>query len=180
MSDYFLGEIRMFPWDWAPKTWALCNGAILGIAQNQALFSLLGTTYGGNGIQTFALPDLRGRVVLGMGQLPGGSYYPEGAAGGVENVTLVTSQLPAHNHLLKGTSTNANANSPSNNYLGNAQTSITGGANEMIYASTTTNSVALAGNSISNVGGGQSHSNIQPYLTVNYCISTSGIYPSRN
>jgi microcystin-dependent protein len=180
MSDYFLGEIRMFPWDWAPKTWALCNGAILGIAQNSALFSLLGTTYGGNGTTTFALPDLRGRVVLGMGQLPAGSYYPEGAAGGNENVTLVTSQLPAHNHLLKASSGNANVNAAANNYLANAQTAITGGANEMIYASTTTNAVALAGTSISNTGGGQPHNNIQPYLTVNYCISTSGIYPSRN
>ncbi|MGY4397186.1 microcystin-dependent protein [Sphingomonas sp. UYAg733] len=180
MSDYFLGEIRMFPWDWPPKTWALCNGATLGIAQNQALFALLGTIYGGNGTTTFNLPDLRGRVILGMGQLAGGSFYPEGALGGVENVTLVTSQIPAHNHMMIATAANGAVAAAAGNYLSNAQTTPAGGSDELIYVNTTANSVALAGTSISSTGGSAPHNNMQPYLTVNYCIATQGIFPSRN
>src|SRR3954469_3880608 len=117
MSEPFLSEIKIASFNFPPKGWALCNGQFLPINQNQALFSLLGTTYGGNGQTTFALPDLRGRVPLSQGQGPGLSSYSLGEQGGVENVTLISQQMPQHNHLVNATMATATDNKPAGNYL---------------------------------------------------------------
>ena len=169
MTDPFIGEIRLFPYNFAPRGWAFCNGQVLSIAQNTALFSLLGTTYGGNGQTTFALPDLRGRVPVSSGQGPGLSNYSLGQVGGTESVTLNTNQMPAHNHQVNvnaggATTSRANGNFPS-----------TGGS----YNSATDGST-FNPNAVSNTGGNQPHENVQPYLTLNFCIALEGIFPSRN
>ena len=172
MSTPFIGEIRLFPYNFAPRGWAFCNGQILPIAQNTALFSLLGTTYGGNGQTTFALPDLRGRVANGSGQGPGLQNYSLGQVAGEESVTLLTTQLPAHTHPFTPpcNTDDPSAGSPKNNFpatVGNP-----------IYA-TTTNATMGAGTT-GGSGGSQPHDNLQPYLTLNYCIALQGIFPSRN
>lgn len=177
--DPFLGEIRTFPWAFAPRNWALCNGAILPITQYQALFALLGTTYGGNGTQTFGLPDLRGRTPLHVGTPAGGPTYPQGELGGAEAVTLSVTTLPAHNHMmyaLAGTAgNNGNAGSSLPAKVGAAGTSPT----INIYASSGTQ-VPLASTSLSSVGGGQPHNNMQPFLVLNFCIAMQGLFPPRN
>ena len=170
MSTPFLSEIRMFSFDFPPRNWATCAGQIMSIQQNSALFSLLGTTYGGNGVQTFALPDLRSRVPLHMGQSSGGSNYVQGQQAGTESVTLNQNQLPQHNHLMQA--------------AGAATTGDPAGA---LPATPTASkpyrsgapSVQLATGTGLN-GGNQPHPNIQPYLTVNFSIALSGIFPSRN
>ena len=168
MSTPFLGEIRIFPYNFAPRGWALCNGQILSIAQNTALFSLLGTTYGGNGQTTFALPDLRGRVPNSSGQGPGLSSYSLGQVGGTEAVTLTQQELPSHNHAVNSTNADATSSRPGGNFPA------AGGG----YNSAPSNNMAPA--MIANAGGNQPHNNVQPYLTLNYCIALEGIYPSRN
>lgn len=176
MDEPFIGEIRPISFGYAPKYWALCNGQILPINQNQALFSLLGTTFGGNGTTTFALPDLRSRVPMGSGQLTGGGNYGQGQPGGTEGVTLLATQLPAHQHTLTGTlqsSDSSDGDDPTNNLPasgGRAQFT-NGAANAPMGAISGT-----AGNS----GGSQRHSNLQPYLGINYVIALTGIYPSRS
>jgi microcystin-dependent protein len=170
MSDPYIGELRLFPYNFAPRGWAFCQGQLLSIAQNTALFSLLGTTYGGNGQTTFGLPDLRGRVPISSGQGPGLSPYALGQTGGVESVTLTTPQLPAHNH-----SVNASSSATSKNPSG-AEPAFTGGGSS--YG--TANDLTMSPSMIGNTGGSQPHPNIQPYLTLNWCISLVGIYPSRN
>ncbi len=166
----YLGEIKLLPWNWAPKGWALCNGALLSINQNTALFSLLGTQYGGNGTTNFALPDLRSRVPISMG-----NNYNIGEMGGVEMVTLLLNQLPAHQHLLEATNTPGGAASPFDHTL--AQSNPT---SDSRYASDASNLVTLNAASIQPTGGSQPHTNIQPYLVLSYCIALSGIFPSRN
>lgn len=162
----------MFAGNFAPRDYAFCQGQILPIAQNTALFSLLGTTYGGNGQTTFALPDLRGRVPVQQGQGPGLSSYSLGQTGGAENVTLNVSQMPAHSH---AATTNANAGgggdtSPTNNFLaGDNQYSNV--SNTQMNANTV--QIAAAGNS-------QPHTNLQPFLAINFIIALQGIFPSRN
>jgi microcystin-dependent protein len=156
----------LVPYNFPPRGWALCNGQILPIAQNTALFSLLGTTYGGNGQTTFALPDLRGRVALSSGQGPGLSNYLLGQVGGDESVTLNVNQIPTHAHSIGGTNSGSTSSRPAGNV--NAQ----GGA----YSSTSDSPMQPTGGA----GGGQPHSNIQPYLCLNYCIALEGIFPSRN
>ena len=166
MSDPFLGEIRLMSFNFAPQGWALCNGQFLLINQNQALFSLLGTTYGGNGQTTFALPDLRGRVPLHMG---GGHTLGERA--GVETVTLTQSQLPAHNHRVRARSAGTGGvATPNGNYLG-------GGNNVYGTAGTLT---SLSAATLTNTGGSQAHPNLQPFLTISFCIALQGIFPSQN
>ena len=177
MDEPFIGEIRPIGLNYAPRGWAFCNGQLLPINQNQALFSLLGTTYGGNGVQTFALPDLRSRVPVGTGQGPGLSPYSLGQVGGVESVTLTTAQLPAHTHPVTGTMQAAELGDPSTpkgNFLAadaNAQFG-TGPAN-------TTMGSAAQGTS-GNTGGSQGHENRMPTLGLNYVIALQGLYPSRN
>jgi microcystin-dependent protein len=173
MSNPFLGEIRMFGFTFAPQGWALCNGQTLAISQNTALFSLLGTTYGGNGQTTFQLPNLQSRVAVHFGQGPGLSQYVQGQTGGLENVTLTVNQMPAHNHLVNATSSAATVNGPGTRFLGHVQA----GA-PPIYAATTNDTMAPT--MISVAGSSQPHTNIQPYLVLNFCIALAGLFPSRN
>ena len=172
MSSPFLGEIRLFSFNFAPKGWAFCNGALLSIQQNAALFSLLGTYYGGNGVQTFALPDLRSRVPLHMGSSPYGTYTI-GEQAGEENVTLLSTQLPAHNHMLQAVNAAGAVAKPIGDSIAQS------GTTYPRFASGGSNVVSLTGASIQPAGGNQPHTNIQPYLSMNYCIAMVGIFPSR-
>jgi microcystin-dependent protein len=170
MSQPFLGEIRIFPYNFAPRGWAFCSGQILPIAQNTALFSLLGTTYGGNGQTTFALPDLRGRVAMSSGQGPGLSPYSLGEVSGSETVTLISAQMPSHNHLMQGSNNDATDSAPQ----GNVPAVIPSGG----YTATPTTQMNPA--ALTQAGGNQPHTNIQPFLILNFCIALEGIFPSRN
>jgi microcystin-dependent protein len=170
--DPFLGEIRLFPYTFAPRGWAFCNGQILNIATNTALFSLLGTTYGGDGRTTFALPDLRGRVAVSSGQGPGLSTYELGAAGGVESVSLIEAQMPSHQHEMSVNGMSGGFNSPANRYIGR----VAGGT---AYAGAANDRTLNAG-AITPAGGGQPHENRPPHLTLNYCIALEGIFPARD
>ncbi len=173
MSNPYLGEIRMFGGNFAPRGWAFCNGQILPISQNTALFSLLGTTYGGNGTSTFALPDLRGRVPLHFGQGPGLSSYSEGQIGGAESVTLISTQIPAHTHPVNAATTGGNQASPANGF---PAVESTGTSLNYSSASNTTMSASM----IASNSGGQAHENRQPFLAVNFIIALQGIFPARN
>jgi microcystin-dependent protein len=174
MSDPFVGEIRMFAFNFAPVSWALCNGQLLPINQNQALFSLLGTTYGGDGVTTFALPNLQSRVPVHMGSGTGLSTYILGETMGTENVTLTSSQMPVHNHSVQCSSAGGNQASPANGY---PAVESTGTSQDYTTAppDSTMNSAV-----VTPTGGGQSHTNIQPVLCLNFCIALTGIFPSRN
>jgi microcystin-dependent protein len=177
MADPFLGEIRVFAGNFAPNGWALCQGQLLAIAQNTALFSILGTTYGGDGVRTFALPDLRGRVVMGLGQGPGLSNYVEGEVGGAESVTLTTQQMPAHSHTVNATEAQSTTD-PKGAVPANTQPPTPGPAPKAYGASpdgkTTMNSAMIG-----LTGGNQPVSVQQPYLVINYIIALLGIFPSR-
>jgi microcystin-dependent protein len=168
MAEPFLGQLMLVPYNFAPRGWALCNGQILPIAQNTALFSLLGTTYGGNGQTTFALPDLRGRVPISSGQGPGLSSYDLGEVGGVEAVTLNNNEMPAHQHGVNANSGDPNDSSPQNSFPA--------GSGSYNTAANTTMNQNMVGIS----GGSQPHENRQPYLTLNWIIALEGIFPSRN
>ena len=170
--DPFLGEIRLFPYTFAPRGWAFCNGQILSISQNTALFALIGTTYGGDGRTTFALPDLRGRVAVSSGQGPGLSTYDLGAAGGTESVSLTESEMPIHQHQMSVNGMAGGFSSPNNRYIGR----VSGGTS---YAGTP-NDRTLNPGAISPAGGGQPHENRPPHLTLNYCIALAGIFPARD
>jgi microcystin-dependent protein len=170
MTEPFLGEIRLFPYTFAPVGWALCDGQILSISQNTALFSLIGTIYGGDGQSTFALPDLRGRVAVSAGQAPGLSAYEVGETGGLETVSLSRRQMPAHNHEMAVNGPNSGSANPSNRYLGRASSGTT-------YAGTS-NGKTLNPDAIARSGGGQPHENRPPHLTLNYCIALEGIFPA--
>jgi microcystin-dependent protein len=170
MADPFLAEIRVFPYNFVPRGWSACNGQLLPISQNTALFSLLGTTYGGDGRSTFALPDLRGRFPMGAGQGPGLSDRVNGEQVGSETVTLTTAQMPQHNHALLATSA-ANTTNPSGAALANVAT------NGAAYR--TPGVLAASGSSLASVGGNQPHENRQPALALTFCIAMQGIFPSR-
>jgi len=167
MSEPFLGEVRIFTYSFSPRGWAFCNGQILPIAQNTALFSLLGTTYGGNGQTTFALPNLQGRTPIGSGQGPGLSAYDLGELGGVENVTLTPQELPPHTHTLMASGATATTGVPGTSVLATTAVPIYAPAQNLVQMA----SLGAAG---------QPHPNRQPYLVLNYCIAIQGIYPSRN
>jgi microcystin-dependent protein len=171
MATPYIGQIKLVAFNFAPKGYAFCNGQILAINQNTALFSILGTTYGGNGTTTFALPNLQGCVAVSSGQGPGLSSYNLGQVGGSQNVTLATNQT-AHTHSVKASST-ANSNAASGNFPGPAPA---GGDN--IYGGSTDTAMhpQVAGQS----GGGQPHSNMQPYTVLNYVIALTGVFPTRN
>jgi len=166
--DPFLGEIRLVPFTFAPKGWAFCAGQLLPINQNQALFALLGTTYGGNGRTTFALPDLRGRVPVGAGESAAGSEYALGSSGGHETVKLAVGQLPSHSHAVHANRGPATTKNPA------ASVPASGGA----YGATQNTKMNSA--MLSKSGGGQAHENRQPYLSLNYIIALQGIFPSRS
>ena len=173
MSESFLGEIRMFAGNFAPRGWAFCNGQILSIADNSALFALLGTTYGGDGQNTFALPDLRGRAPLHQGQGPGLPDVILGEQGGEENVTLQTNQLPAHTHQMNVVGGSGDQASPTNHLLATAPTGLGN-----VYGSNT--DTLISAKAITPTGGSQPHDNLQPFLTINFIIALEGIFPSRN
>ncbi len=164
MATPFLGEIKIFTFNFAPRGWALCNGQILPINQNQALFSLLGTTYGGNGQTTFALPNLQGRMPVHVG---GG--IPLGQSGGAETETLLPAQMPGHSHAVKCSSNAGSATDPSNAYWAVTPGSAYGAAPN----------AAMAPQAIAATGGGQPHNNMPPYLALNFCIALQGIFPAR-
>ena len=170
MSNPFLGEVRMFGFGFAPKTWALCNGQLLSIQQNAALFSLLGTMYGGNGVNNFALPNLQSRVPMHRSN---DGTYVQGAIAGSEQVTVTQATMPSHIHFLVGTTTTANVKLPRSALATSAVATD-------FYYSPATNLSTLNPSSIGMTGSGVGHSNLQPYLTINYCIALQGIFPSRN
>jgi microcystin-dependent protein len=177
MSTPYLSEIRIMGFNFPPKGWAMCNGQLVAIQQNQALFALLGTTYGGDGQRTFQLPDLRSRTPISFGQGPGLSAYALGQIGGVENVTIDSTTMPAHGHGLTASSNPAdptNGINPANSLFAN--TSVLGSQNYVSYSTPKPLNAAA----IFPVGGNQPHSNIQPYLVVNFCIALQGVFPSRN
>lgn len=177
MSQPFIGEIRMVGFNFAPINWAFCDGQILSIDQFDTLFALIGITYGGDGQTTFALPDLRSRVPLDMGQGPGLSNYEIGQAAGVESVSLNNNQIPSHTHSLNVDNGVGTLTTPNGNYIAG----ISGGNNKpTIAAFATSANTTLAANSISATGSGQAHTNIQPYTCVNFIIALQGIFPSRN
>lgn len=169
----FIGQLELFPFNYAPVGWALCNGRIMSIAENNALFSLIGTYYGGDGISTFALPDLRGRVAINQGDGPGLSNYTIGQNSGQENVTLNTNQLPSHTHIASLHASNGavNQEEAAGHLLGEGAFYTDGASNQIMNAGAITTS---------NAGGNLSHNNMQPFLTLNYCIALEGIYPSRS
>ncbi|CAM3458184.1 tail fiber protein [Nocardioides dubius] len=165
MSEPFLGEIRLMSFAYPPKNWALCNGQILSIAQNTALFSLLGTTYGGNGQTTFALPELRGRVPLGWGD-----GFDLGQTGGETAHTITLAEMPTHVHQLTASTARASSAAPAGNLLAAAKAGYRPPGSV----------VALRADALTNVGGTQPHENRQPFLTMSFCIAMAGIYPSRD
>ena len=171
MSDQFMGEIRIFGGNFAIRNWAFCQGQILSIAQNTALYSLLGTQYGGNGTSNFALPDLQGRAPLGEGQGPGLSPYEVGERTGTENVTLLAQEMPAHNHVLQARSSRADRS--------NANGAMLAQASDAIYAAASANTQSSPG-STSPAGGDQPHNNMQPFLALTFLIALTGVFPARN
>ena len=173
MSNPFLAEIRIFPFNFAPTGWAFCDGQLLPISQNTALFSLLGTTYGGNGTTNFALPNLQGCSPMHPGQGPGLSLHDLGESGGSDTVTLLTSEIPAHSHV-------ANCNAGMGDQYappGNFWATDAGGNDE--YASVSDNKL-MAADAVGITGGNLPHNNLQPYLVLNFCIAMQGIFPSRS
>jgi microcystin-dependent protein len=165
VAEPFLSELRLMSFDFAPKGWAMCNGQLLPINQNQALFSLLGTTFGGDGRVNFALPDLRGRVPIHVG-----AGFTLGTRGGEQAHTLTISELPQHMHFVNASSADGNTNLPSGSLLATA-------ANVYAPPGSPTTLVAAT---VSNVGGSQAHQNMQPFLTLTFCIALQGIFPSPN
>ncbi|KJS19546.1 MAG: hypothetical protein VR78_03205 [Hoeflea sp. BRH_c9] len=188
MSEPFVGEIRLFGFDFAPRGWAFCAGQLMGISQNSSLFSLLGTNYGGDGITTFALPDLRGRAALSHGQMPGGSTYRVGERLGTETVTLTIMEMPAHTHALTGVTGNGTLHavsqgggesSPAGNYLAAVDDAYATSGTEVTMNANSVK-VDLTGGQVGQTGGNLSHNNMQPSMVCNYCIALVGIYPSRS
>ncbi|TDN93245.1 tail fiber protein [Microbacterium sp. BK668] len=167
--DPFIGELRCFGFNFAPRGWALCNGQLLSISQNTALFSLLGTTYGGNGTTTFGLPDLRGRVSLAFGQGPGLSNRTQGEQAGTETVTLTAATIPAHGHTVAASSA-ATSKNPSG-----AFPAVTGAGSSYGTTGDLTMNAAMIGGG----GSGQPHDNMPPYVVLNWCIALEGVFPSR-
>jgi microcystin-dependent protein len=177
VSDQFVAEIRIFASNFAPQGWATCDGQILPISQNTALFSLLGTNYGGNGTTNFALPDLRGRVPLGWGQGSGLSSYSVGEALGTDTVTVLTSEMPAHTHGLNAEDPALQAADQSAPSPTSVLAASTGGFAFRPDASTQPAQMSQA--AVTGLGGAQPHNNLQPYLTLTFCIALQGIFPPR-
>ncbi len=179
MSEFFIGQIMMTGFNFAPKFWAQCNGQLLPINQNQALFSLLGTQYGGNGTTNFALPDLRGRVPVSYASSVDPNWQPPsvqiGQAAGVENVTLLSIHLPTHTH-----NVNASTTAGDNRIPGNRVYATNTVSTQSLYAPSTGPLVAMNPATVAPAGSNQPHPNMQPYSVINFCVALSGIFPSRN
>ncbi|MGA9994733.1 MAG: tail fiber protein [Pyrinomonadaceae bacterium] len=175
MADPFVAEIRIFPFNFAPTGWAFCNGQLLPISQNTALFSLLGTFYGGDGKSTFALPDLQGRAPLHQGQGSGLSARFLGEMGGEEFVTLLQSEMPAHNHLPNSASAGGDATTPVGNVW--ALASFQRGSIDLYHAAPSNGQMSIQ--AVTPTGGGLPHNNLPPYLVLNFCIAMQGVYPPR-
>ena len=171
MADPFVAEIRIFPFNFAPRGWAWCDGQLLPLSQNTALFSLLGTTYGGDGKSNFALPDLQGRAPMHPGQGPGLSLHDLGETGGSETVTLLESEIPSHSHGLRGS--NSLGDNP--NPAGNSLARYVNAYQQTVNA----NLVSMSDQSLPPAGGDQPHNNLQPYLTFYFCIALQGVFPPR-
>jgi microcystin-dependent protein len=169
MADPFVAEIRIFPFNFAPKGWAWCDGQLLPLSQNTALFSLLGTTYGGNGKSNFALPDLQGRAPMHPGQGPGLSLHDLGETGGSETVSLLESEMPVHSHTLRAVEDDGSFFTPVNMYFA---------AGNSMYVSGNPNTT-MAPQALSPAGGDQPHNNMMPYLTFYFCIALQGVFPPR-
>ena len=175
MANPFLAEIRIFPFNFAPMGWAFCNGQILPLSQNTAVFSLLGTTYGGNGMNNFALPNLQGSAPMQQGQGPGLSLHELGETGGSATVTLLSTQTPVHTHAINcidGARVGGQSGAPSNAIL-----TKTGGSPANAYTSGATQNQTMAAGMVAAVGGNQPHNNLMPFLTLNFCIALQGIFP---
>jgi microcystin-dependent protein len=172
MSDQFLAEIRIFPFNFAPRGWEMCNGQILAISQNTALFSLIGTFYGGNGTTNFALPNFQGNVPVHQGNGVGLSPYATGETGGSAAVILNATQIPAHTHTFSG-------DPASKKELNNAGNAVPAAASSPAYSNSTPNTT-MAGTMLNPGSAALPHDNMQPYLTLNFCIALTGIYPARN
>ena len=172
--DPFVAEIRIFPFNFAPKGWAFCDGQILPLSQNTALFSLLGTTYGGDGKSNFALPNMQGNAPMHPGQGPGLSLHDLGETGGSDTVTLLESEIPSHTHTLMAFTGLGNRLTPANNALSRET-----GATTFVPADPPPALVPMSDNTIAPAGGDQPHNNLQPYLTLNFCIALQGVYPPR-
>lgn len=168
MADPFVAEIRIFPFNFAPRGWAWCDGQLLPLSQNTALFSLLGTTYGGNGKSNFALPDLQGRAPMHPGQGPGLSLHDLGEIGGSETVTLLESEIPSHSHTVRAINDGGLSSAPAGALVARAS----------IY-NTTPNPIAMAPEALAPTGGDQPHNNLQPYLTFYFNIALQGVFPPR-
>jgi microcystin-dependent protein len=179
MSEPFLAEIRIFPFNFAPTGWAMCNGQIIPLVQNTSLFALLGTYYGGNGKSTFALPNLQGNAPMHPGQGPGLSLRDLGEMSGTEFVTLLQAEMPAHTHFMQATTAEATVADPNGALLAQGAWSAQGNGGVIAQYSTGTPQVQMAPTSLSVAGGGLPHNNMQPYLTLNFCIALQGIFPPR-
>ena len=171
MADPFVAEIRIFPFNFAPRGWAWCDGQLMPLSQNTALFSLLGTTYGGNGKSNFALPDIQGRAVMHPGQGPGLSLHDLGETGGSETVTLLESEIPAHSHAMNASQADGTERSPAGQLLAT-------GIGISQYQ-TPASQTALSPSAVAPAGGDQPHNNLQPYLTFYFCIALQGVFPPR-
>lgn len=174
MADPFVAEIRIFPFNFAPRGWAWCDGQLLPLSQNTALFSLLGTTYGGDGRSNFALPDLQGRAAMHPGQGPGLSLHDLGETGGSETVTLLESEIPSHAHAARASSDPATLSSPEATHIAQARRN-----GSQFQTNVSSNLVQLAPESLAPSGGDQPHNNLQPYLTFYFCIALQGVFPPR-
>jgi len=178
MTQPYMGQIQPYAFNFAPKNWAFCNGQVLPVAQNQALFSLLGTVYGGNGVTTFALPNLQSRVPMHQGRSDYGETFTPGEASGVEQITLNTTQMPMHNHLFMGTTADGAATLPQTAGLMGKASGGSGDPDSFYGPDSTL--IPLNAQTIGMTGGNQAHTNLEPYLTINWCICLYGIFPSRN
>lgn len=172
--DPFVAEIRIFPFNFAPKGWAFCDGQILPLSQNTALFSLLGTTYGGDGKSNFALPNMQGNAPMHPGQGPGLSLHDLGETGGSDTVSLIESEIPSHTHQFRGDNQD-----PGDTSAPSPQTVFAQSTNAFSYVVPSPPLVAMSGNVLAPAGGDQPHNNLQPYLTLNFCIALQGVYPPR-
>jgi microcystin-dependent protein len=173
MSEPYIGEIRLLPYTFAPKDWAYCNGQLMDISQHTPLYAVIGNNYGGDGRTTFALPNLQGRIAMGVGQGPGTSYHPLAQMTGSATANLSPEQLPAHNHEVVCDTNGGTTNSPKGAFIGKDRKS-------KIYQDDPTSFVPMAAEQLQSSGGGEPHANIQPFIVVNYCICIEGLFPPRS